>query len=108
MSNENRIKIDLAHPNSGNAAAFLNSWEEPFFPEENGNNRFVFHSTISKTKVELLFFNSYAEADAFGVQHFDPVNEKRRWSVNGAMLFAISGDDPDKVISLISHFAGRE
>jgi hypothetical protein len=108
MSNQHRIKIDLPHPNAGNAEAFLNSWEEPFLPEEKGKDAFVFHSTISKTKVELLFFNSYSEADAFGTEHFNPVSEKRMWSLNGAMLFAVSGDNVHKVQSLISHFSGRE
>jgi hypothetical protein len=106
MANQHRIKIDLSHPNTGNAEAFLNSWEEPFLQQDEG--KFVFLSTTSQTKVELLFFNSYAEANAYGTQHYNSNTEKRMWSLNGAMLFVVSGDNGDKVISLISHFAGRE
>ena len=108
MQNQHRIKIHGSHPNTRNAEAFLNSWEEPFHQQEEGNGQLVFLSTLSQTKVELFFFNSFAEADAYGKQHFNPETEKRRWSLNGALLFVVSGEDGDKVISLISHFAGRE
>jgi hypothetical protein len=108
MINRNRIIIDIDHPNSRNAEAFLNSWEEPFIKEENGANRFVYHSTVSKTQVELRFFDSWAEADAYGTKHYNPVSENRMWSLNGAMLFMVTGDDVFKVSSLIGHFAGRE
>ncbi|OQP68281.1 hypothetical protein [Niastella populi] len=108
MPNQHRIKIDLSHPNARNAEAFLNSWEEPFLAEENGNNQLVFRSTVSQTKVELFFFDSYAAADAYGMKHYNPDTEKRRWSLNGAMLFVISGEDVYKLQSLLSHFAGRE
>jgi hypothetical protein len=108
MTNQHRIKIDRDHPNARNAEAFLNSWEEPFIREEAAKDRYVFHSTISKTTVELLFFNSYGEADAYGTMHFNPVIENRKWSLNGSMLFVVSGDDIHKVNSLLGHFAGRE
>lgn len=108
MIKTNRIKIGLNHPNSRNAEAFLNSWEEPFIEEKDGTNSFVFRSTDSKTKVALSFFDSYSEADEFGAAHFDAIKGNSMWSVNGGMLFIVSGDDIDKVRSLISHFAGRE
>jgi hypothetical protein len=108
MSKPNRIKIDLDHPNTGNAEAFLNSWEEPFLQEKDGTNQFVFRSTDSQTKVALSFFDSWSEANAFGAAHFDAIKDNSMWSVNGSMLFVVSGDDIHKVRSLIGHFAGRE
>ena len=108
MTNQNRIIIDLPHPNSRNAEAFLNSWEEPFLLQESGTNRYVFRSTISHTIVELLFFNSYSAANSFGIAHFSTSIENSMWGLNGALLFVVSGDNLDKVHSLVGHFAGRE
>lgn len=108
MSNSNRIKINIAHPNARNAEAFLNSWDESFSPDSEGKDGFVFRSSISGTRVELLFFESYEEADEYGTQHFNPVTANHRWNLNGAMLYVVNGDDPDKVRSLAGHFAGRE
>ena len=108
MTNRNRIIIDIAHPNSRNAEAFLNSWDEKFIQEEEETNRFVFRSTVSQTKVALYFFNSWAEADAFGKENFNPVSDSRMWSHNGAMLFVVSGNDAYRLRDLLSHFAGRE
>lgn len=108
MPTQHRIKIDLLHPNAQNAEAFLNSWDEPFIQEEEETNRFVFCSTVSKTNVALYFFNSWAEADAFGNEHFNPVSDNRMWSLNGAMLFVVSGKDAYRLRDLLSHFAGQE
>lgn len=108
MPTQPRIKIDLLHPNARNAEAFLNSWDEPFIQEEEPTNRFVFRSSVSQTKVALYFFNSWAEADAYGIEHFNPVSNNRMWSLNGAMLFVVSGKDAYRLRDLLSHFAGQE
>ncbi|OQP49784.1 hypothetical protein A4H97_28250 [Niastella yeongjuensis] len=108
MLNQPRITIGLSHPNSRNAEAFLNSWEEPFLLQEKGTNKFIFHSAISQTKLELIFFDSYDEANSFGIEHLNPVNETSMWNLNGSMLFSASGNNADKVQSLVSHFAGKE
>ncbi|MBO9202116.1 MULTISPECIES: hypothetical protein [Niastella] len=108
MTTTNRITIDLPHPNTRNAEAFLNSWEEPFIQAQDGTNTFVFISAVSQTKIALQFFNSYEEANSFGMKHYHPDSEKRRWGINGALLFVVSGDNANKISSLISHFAGRE
>jgi hypothetical protein len=108
MSKPNCIKINLNHPNTRNAEAFLNSWEEPFLQEKNETNQFVFRSTDSQTKVALSFFNSWSAANEFGAAHADASKDNSMWSVNGGMLFIVSGNDIHKVRSLISHFAGRE
>ena len=108
MLNQSRVTIDLFHPNARNAEAFLNSWEEPFTPAEDATDNFVFISAVSQTRIVLQFFDSYEEADAFGAAHYNPESETSRWSVNGALLFVVSGDNADKVGDLVSHFAGRE
>jgi hypothetical protein len=103
-----RIKVNIAHPNASNAEAFLNSWEESFSPDGEGKDGFVFRSAISETRVEVLFFDSYEEANEYGTQHFNPVTANHRWNLNGAMLYVVSGEDADKVSSLASLFAGKE
>ena len=106
MSEIHRVVIDLDHPNARNAQAFLNSWEEPFVPVE--GKKFVYRSVLSNTMVRLLFFETYEDADTYGATHLPAPTEKRKWNLNGAMLYAVNGDNADKVSSLVSHFAGRE
>jgi hypothetical protein len=108
MSNSNRIKINTDHPVAKRAEAFLNSWNEPFAFIGEGENSFIFRSAVSGTRVELLFFDSYEEADSYGSRHFNPVTATNRWNLNGGMLYAVSGNDAEKVRNLASHFAGKE
>jgi hypothetical protein len=108
MSTSPRIRIESNDPNARRAEAFLNSWEEPFLPDSADKERYVFRSTVSGTQAELLFFDSYDEANRYGIKHLYPVTEKQRWNLNGGMLYIVSGDDPEKVSSLAGHFAGRE
>jgi hypothetical protein len=108
MSNFNRIRINTDHPTAKRAEAFLNSWEETFVLNEEEENNSVFRSVTSGTIVKLLFFDSYEEANTYGKQHFNPVTPTSKWSVNGDMLYAVSGNDAEKVSDLASHFAGKE
>ncbi|HEX3934134.1 MAG TPA: hypothetical protein VHW43_05610 [Puia sp.] len=108
MSNFTRIRIDCNYPDARRAEAFLSSWEETFLPDSADKERYVFQSTVSGTRAELLFFDSYEEANLYGVKHYNPATEKQRWNLNGAMLYVVSGNDPEKVGSLASHFAGKE
>jgi hypothetical protein len=101
-------KINTNDPNARRAEAFLNSWEEAFEPDAPQANALTFRSVFSHTQIALYFFDSYAAANEYGKAHFDPVTAKRRWNLNGSMLYVISGNDAEKVQSLASHFAGRE
>lgn len=108
MSNFTRVSINSDHPTAKRGAAFLNSWEEPFVFDGEGENNFVFRSVTSGTMVKLLFFDSYEEANAYGELHFNPVTATSKWNVNGDMLYAVSGNNSEKVGDLAGHFAGKE
>lgn len=108
MSKFTRVSINTNHPTAKRGEAFLNSWEEPFISTGEGKNNFVFRSVTSGTMVKLLFFDSYEEANTYGELHFNPVTATSKWNVNGDMLYAVSGNDSEKVMELASHFAGKE
>ncbi|MBS1602190.1 MAG: hypothetical protein JST42_05940 [Bacteroidetes bacterium] len=108
MPNPDRISINSNDPNARRAEAFLNSWEEGFLSIGAKGGGYAFQSNVSGTRAELLFFDSYDKANQYGVKHFNPVTEQQRWNLNGCMLYVVSGNDPEKVASLASHFAGEE
>src|ERR1700743_1744395 len=105
MPDTTRIKIESNDSDARRAEAFLNSWEEPFSRDDTNKEQFVFESAVSGTRAELLFLVFYDESNKYGVMPLNPVTERQRWNLNGAMLYVVSGSDAEKVSSLASHFA---
>jgi hypothetical protein len=102
------VQISFDHPNVSNAECFLNSWTEPFNLEKAEENRFTFRSEVSGTEVTVLFFDDYREAADYEKRHFLPRSAAACSTVNGGALYVILGNDPDLVVSLAGHFAGKE
>jgi len=108
QSHSSRIRIEIDHPNAKNAEAFLNSWSEPFVQEKVEGEMYIFRSTVSNLRLVLGFFDDQQDAIEYGKKEFDPISPRHLWSVNGGLLFAITGTDEELVGELASHFAGRE
>ena len=115
-----KIRLDEidGHPNQEQMEWLLNNYEEEFIilekdwkPLEHDSlvqERYHFYTKTSKIAVDLFFCSNQNDALTIADANFPAVDGAQVTGVNGGVLFAVEGDDQDKVNQVLSWFAGEE
>ena len=114
----NKITLDVDHPNKTRMEYFLNSvndrLEQVSFDWHGWKQSdkiiagYKFNNSDSSLVITVLFTSSYGDANEIAKANALPVLPNAKWSVNGDLLYLVESVDENKVSEVLGLFAGKE